>query len=208
MTLYWKGNDPMIEDAEFVLKYFEAVSGGESFYGLYYLGEMYRQGFLVDKDPDEAYKYYFSIVYSTNPLRETDDYYWRACYRKGMDLYKVGKSYSTLKAALRDLTKAKELYDKRNPKAGPADITKEELYQNWKKLKKKVEDYLKKREELPVLAKVRCIVDDEICLTEGKVYDVLTEEHGLYGIIDDEEEDIYLYGKSYFEVVESLRLSG
>jgi len=75
-------------------------------------------------------------------------------------------------------------------------------------LKKKVEDYLKKREELPVLAKVRCIVDDEICLTEGKVYDVLTEEHGLYGIIDDEEEDIYLYGKSYFEVVESLRLSG
>ena len=37
--------------------------------------------------------------------------------------------------------------------------------------------------------------------TKGKIYDVLTEDNGLYGVIDDEEEDIYLYGKSCFEDV-------
>ena len=75
-----------------------------------------------------------SIVYSTNPLRETDDYYWRACYRKGMDLYNIGNSFSALNAAFRDVTKAKELYENRDSKAGPADITKEELYRNWGKI--------------------------------------------------------------------------
>lgn len=44
-------------------------------------------------------------------------------------------------------------------------------------------------------------MDDELCLTKGKNYDVLTEDNGLYGVIDDEEEDIYLYGKSCFEDV-------
>ena len=57
--------------------------------------------------------------------------------------------------------------------------------------------------ELPVLKRVRCIVDDELCLAMGKIYEVLTEEHGLYGLIDDEEEEIYLYDPSCFEVVES-----
>ena len=192
----------MTENAKIVLEFFETVSSRESFYGLYYLGEMYRQGFLVEKDPDKAWDYYFSIVYSTNPLRETDDYYWWACYRKGMDLYNIGNSFSTLNAAFRDVTKAKELYEKRDSKAGPADITKEELYRNWEKLGREVQDYIKTIEEMPVVKKVRCIADDVLCLTKGKIYDVLVEKRDYYELVDDEEEDVYIYGKDLFEEIE------
>ena len=70
-------------------------------------------------------------------------------------------------------------------------------------LKKEVKAYKKIRKEMPVLMKVSCIVDDEPGLTKGKIYDVLTEENGLYGVGDDEDIDVYLHGKSCFEVVES-----
>ena len=88
-----------------------------------------------------------------------------------MDLYNIGNSFSTLNAAFRDVTKAKELYEKRDSKAGPADITKEELYLNWEKLGREVQAYIKIIEEMPVVKKVRCIADDVLCLTKGKIYD-------------------------------------
>ena len=50
--------------------------------------------------------------------------------------------------------------------------------------------------------KVRCIVDDELSLTKGKIYEVLCKEHGLWSIVDDEEECSYLYSPQCFEVVE------
>lgn len=51
--------------------------------------------------------------------------------------------------------------------------------------------------------KVRCIVDDELSLTKGKVYEVVDEEHGLWAIEDDEEDGAYLYSKECFEIVEN-----
>ncbi len=99
------------------------------------------------------------------------------------------------------MSKAKDLYERRDQNANPADITEEELYDNYRKLILETFSYLKTMKELPVLKRVRCIVDDKLCLTKGKIYDVLTEKPGLYGVIDDEEEDIYLYGKSCFENV-------
>lgn len=50
--------------------------------------------------------------------------------------------------------------------------------------------------------KVRCVVDDELCLTKGKIYEVECEEEGLWGVMDDEEEYVYLYDPECFEVVE------
>lgn len=179
----------------------KAGGNKKSFRDIYLQAEMYRQGLTVEKDLDKAWNYYCDIAENPDSSRENDDYYWRGCYRLGMELYSRAESLSSIKEAFRLMTVAKELYDKRDPNAGEADITKEELYQNWQKLGREVEDYIKAMEELPVLKKVRCIVDDELCLTKGKIYDVLTEEHGMYGVIDDEEEDIYLYGKSCFEDV-------
>lgn len=51
--------------------------------------------------------------------------------------------------------------------------------------------------------KVKCIVDDRVDLTLGKVYEVemVDEQKGWYGITDD-SGDSYWYGKHQFEVVE------
>ena len=49
---------------------------------------------------------------------------------------------------------------------------------------------------------VKCVVDDELSLTKGKIYEVVDEEHGLWAVVDDEEEDAYLYSPKCFEVVE------
>ena len=49
--------------------------------------------------------------------------------------------------------------------------------------------------------KVRCIVDDEVSLTKGKIYEVVNEEYGLLGVVDDEEDEAYLYSKECFEVL-------
>ena len=173
----------------------------KSFRDIYLLAEKYRQGLSVEMDKDKAWDYYRDIVEDANPSRESNDFYWRACYRLGMELYFRAGSLESLREALRLVAKAKDLYERRDQKAKPADITKEELYDNYRKLILETFSYLKTMNELPVLKRVRCIVDDEFCLTKGKIYDVLTEENGLYGVIDDEEEDIYLYGKSCFEDV-------
>ena len=170
---------------------------------IYLLAEKYRQGLSVEMDKDKAWDYYRDIVEDANPSRESNDFYWRACYRLGMELYFRAGSLESLREALRLVAKAKDLYERRDQKAKPADITKEELYDNYRKLILETFSYLKTMNELPVLKRVRCIVDDELCLTKGKIYEVRTEERGLYGLIDDEEEDLYLYEPSCFEVVES-----
>ena len=40
-----------------------------------------------------------------------------------------------------------------------------------------------------------------LTLTHGKVYEVLSKEHGLYRVVDDSGED-YLYDAGSFEIVE------
>ena len=55
---------------------------------------------------------------------------------------------------------------------------------------------------------LRCVVDDMMSLTKGKIYEVKTIEHGAYGIIDDEEEGIYLYNPACFEIVNDNYLGG
>jgi len=48
---------------------------------------------------------------------------------------------------------------------------------------------------------VRCVVDDEMSLTKGKTYEVLEFYRGLWGVVDDEEDYVYLYSPSCFEIV-------
>lgn len=173
--------------------------GDKTYQEIYLLAEKYRQGLSVEKDIEKAWNHYRDIVDDPNPLCETDDYYWRACYRLGMELYHDAGSLGSLKAAYRLVSLAKELYDKRDANISEADITKEELYQHWQKLGKDVQNYIKTIEEMPVVKRVRCIVDDVLCLTKGKIYNVLKEKPDYYCLVDDEEEDVYIYVKSFFE---------
>ena len=99
----------------------------KSFRDIYLLAEKYRQGLTVEKDLDKAWNYYCDIADDSNPSRVNDDYYWRGCYRLGMALYYDSGSLASLKEAYRLVSVAKELYDKRDPNACEADITKEEL---------------------------------------------------------------------------------
>ena len=48
---------------------------------------------------------------------------------------------------------------------------------------------------------LRCVVDDMMSLTKGKIYEVKSIRNGAYGIIDDEEEGVYLYNPASFEIV-------
>ena len=57
-------------------------------------------------------------------------------------------------------------------------------------------------EEPKKAKKLRCVVDDMISLTKGKIYEVQTIENGAYGIIDDEEEGVYLYNPACFEIAD------
>lgn len=173
----------------------------KSFRDIYLQAEIYRQGLTVEKDLDKAWNYYCDIADDSNPSRVNDDYYWRGCYRLGMALYYDSGSLASLKEAYRLVSVAKELYDKRDPNACEADISKEELYQNWQKLGREVLDYIRTIEEMPVVKSVRCIVDDVLSLTKGKIYNVLVEKRDYYELVDDEEEDVYIYAKSLFEDV-------
>ena len=199
--LYYEGNGVPV-DYKKALKYLTKDKGKKSFCTLYSLGEMYRQGLYVVKNPDKAWQYYQEIVDDESPSGKLDDYYWRACYRLGMALYEDSGSFASLDSALQLVTEAKDIYDNRGNNTTATDITRKELYQSWRALKKEVKVYKKIRKEMPVLMKVRCIVDDEPGLTKGKIYEVLTEEDGLYGVGDDEDVDVYLHGKSCFEIVE------
>ena len=42
---------------------------------------------------------------------------------------------------------------------------------------------------------------DPLCFINGKVYEVIGEEEGMYRIIDETGED-YLYCKDEFEIIE------
>lgn len=169
---------------------------------IYQLAEQYRQGLGVEMDKEKAWDGYREIVDDSRPTRERNDYYWRACYRLGMELYDRAGSIATLKVALRLVSRARELYEKRDQTAGPADISGEELEENYLFLISEVTKSVLAKNSMKVLKRVRCITDDEISLTRGKIYEVLIEKPTYYGLVDDEEEDIYLYGKCYFEVVE------
>ena len=57
-------------------------------------------------------------------------------------------------------------------------------------------------EEAREAKRLRCVVDDMMSLTKGKIYEVQTIENGAYGIIDDEEEGVYLYSPACFEIVD------
>ena len=50
--------------------------------------------------------------------------------------------------------------------------------------------------------KVKYIGERKADIIPGKIYEVLSIEHGWYRIVDESGED-YLYGPSSFEVVES-----
>ena len=82
------------------------------FRDIYLQAEMYRQGLTVEKDLDKAWNYYCDIAENPDPSRVNDDYYWRGCYRLGMELYSRAESLSSIKEAFRLMTVAKELYDK------------------------------------------------------------------------------------------------
>lgn len=49
--------------------------------------------------------------------------------------------------------------------------------------------------------KIKYIGETDVSLTNGKEYEVISIEKGLYRIIDDTEED-YLFYPEQFEVVE------
>ena len=52
--------------------------------------------------------------------------------------------------------------------------------------------------------KVRCIISanaDLRFLTKNKTYDVVAEDERAYGIVDDEENGVYFYGKALFEPI-------
>ena len=55
---------------------------------------------------------------------------------------------------------------------------------------------------------LRCVVDDMMSLTKGKIYEVKSIRNGAYGIIDDEEEGVYLYNPVCFEIVNDDYLGG
>ncbi len=49
--------------------------------------------------------------------------------------------------------------------------------------------------------KVKYINESDVSLTNGKIYEVINIEKGLYRIVDDTNED-YLFYPEEFEVVE------
>ena len=51
--------------------------------------------------------------------------------------------------------------------------------------------------------KIKYIGETTASLTNGKVYEVLSVEHGWFRVIDDTEED-YLFSPDEFEVLSNL----
>ena len=108
---------------------------------MYSLGEMYRQGLYVEQDIDKACEYYMRIVYYPSDSYRFSAYYWRACYRFGMIMYKDWKTEKALDTAFKLLTEAKNLHDKSDKKRNIEDITEEEIEQNWQALKKAIASF-------------------------------------------------------------------
>ena len=104
-------------------EYFTKDEGQKSFCTRYYLGEMYRQGLYVEKDPAKAYEYYASIVNDKSDWRELDDYYWRACYRLGVATHYGEGCETDPERALELLKLAREFAEKRDDAAVDAEIS-------------------------------------------------------------------------------------
>lgn len=138
--LYFNG-DAVPTDYEKAYKYFTKDSGKKSFNTTYALGEMFRNGWYLEKDLDLAYRCYSDIVYiktmydkNGNNINEMDDYYWRACYRVARAEHYGEGTKIHLGSALEKLHEAMMLYEERNEEA--KDITWEEIIKEWKKLNK------------------------------------------------------------------------
>lgn len=80
--MYYEGRGLDV-DYKQAFKYF-SKSEKKSACSLYTLGEMYRLGQYVNRDPDTAKMYYEKIAYSDEPTMRLDDYYSKACERLGV----------------------------------------------------------------------------------------------------------------------------
>ena len=128
--IYFNGTE-VPADYEKAYAYFTKDDGNKSFCTRYALGEMYRQGLYVEQDAQKAWDYYTGIATDRSPYYELDDYYWRACYR-------LGSLYLDTAAELIDT--AKRVFDERGYEAIATDITKREIDQKWKLVKKAATD--------------------------------------------------------------------
>ena len=131
--IYFKGEHAPV-DYKKAFEFFTKDEGKKSFCTRYHLGEMYRQGLYVDKDPVKACEYYANIVEDTFAGHELDDYYWRACYRLAVALHNGEGVECDLGRALELLQFAKQRAEERGDKASVADITVDEIdneLDNW-----------------------------------------------------------------------------
>ena len=128
--IYFNGTE-VPADYEKAYAYFTKDDGKKSFCTRYALGEMYRQGLYVEQDVQKAWDYYTGIATDRSPYYELDDYYWRACYR-------LGSLYLDTAAELIDT--AKRIFDERGYEAIATDITKREIDQKWRFVRKVTTD--------------------------------------------------------------------
>ncbi len=129
-SIYYNG-DGLPVDYQKAFVYFTKDESENAFCTIYALGEMYRQGLYVEKNPERAAEYYSDIVYDDSNYKEVDDYYWRACYRLAMALHYGWGIEKDIKEALALMAKAKELFDERGEDADQTGISKEDLYREW-----------------------------------------------------------------------------
>lgn len=126
MLYYEEGNYERAYD------YLTKDDGSKSFCSYYSLGEMYRQGLYVEKSDENACEYYALIAESGFEYAELDDYYWQACYRLGIAKHYGRGTEKDIKSAVKLISTAKRLYEKRDPKSEDrTDISRKELLQEW-----------------------------------------------------------------------------
>ena len=124
--IYFMGKHAPV-DYKKAFEFFTRNEGRKSFCTRYHLGEMYRQGLYVEKDPAKACEYYAGIVDDKFKGHELDDYYWRACYRLAVALHS-GEGVERDPARARELLQfAKQRAEERGDKASVADITVDEI---------------------------------------------------------------------------------
>lgn len=78
--MYYVG-DEIPQDYQKAYDYFTMYDGDESFAKPYYLGEMYLNGYFVEKDIEKARQFYEKIVRSDVPMKSMDDFYYKASER-------------------------------------------------------------------------------------------------------------------------------
>ncbi len=124
--IYYKGEHAPV-DYKKAFEFLTKDEGKKSFCTRYHLGEMYRQGLYVEKDPSKACEYYAGIVDDESKGRELDDYYWRACYRLAVALHNGEGVERDPGRALELLQFAKQRAEERGENASVADITVDEI---------------------------------------------------------------------------------